>query len=55
MYIGAIMPWHAYNDLVTGIVLWRIIVLAICVLVFRRLPWVVVLVSYSLTVFNASS
>ncbi|CAE6514254.1 unnamed protein product [Rhizoctonia solani] len=41
MYIGAIIPWYAYNDPVTGIVPWRIVVLAICVLLFRRLPWVV--------------
>ncbi|KAF8608689.1 hypothetical protein BDV93DRAFT_518754 [Ceratobasidium sp. AG-I] len=46
MYIGAIIPWNAYNDLATGITLWRIIVLAVCVLVFRRLPWVVVLYKF---------
>ncbi|KEP54571.1 transporter, monovalent cation:proton antiporter-2 (CPA2) family protein [Rhizoctonia solani 123E] len=41
MYIGAIMPWYAFNDPVTGIVPWRIVTLAVCVLLFRRLPWVV--------------
>ncbi|KAF8678265.1 Sodium/hydrogen exchanger family [Rhizoctonia solani] len=41
MYIGAIIPWYAYNDPTTGIVPWRVVVLAICVLLFRRLPWVV--------------
>jgi len=41
MYVGAIIPWYAYNDVVTGIVPWRIVVLAICVILFRRLPWVV--------------
>ncbi|KDN49702.1 hypothetical protein RSAG8_01767, partial [Rhizoctonia solani AG-8 WAC10335] len=41
MYIGAIMPWYAYDDPITGIVPWRIVVLAVCVLFFRRLPWVV--------------
>lgn len=41
MYVGAIIPWYAYNDPVTGIVPWRIVVLAICVMAFRRLPWVV--------------
>ncbi|KAG9101754.1 hypothetical protein FS749_003829 [Ceratobasidium sp. UAMH 11750] len=41
MYIGAIMPWYAYNDAVTGLVPWRIVTLAICVVLFRRLPWVV--------------
>lgn len=41
MYVGAIIPWHAYNDPVTGITPWRIVVLAICVMLFRRLPWVV--------------
>ncbi|KAG9126646.1 hypothetical protein FRC07_002618 [Ceratobasidium sp. 392] len=40
MYIGAIMPWYAYNDVVTGMIPWRIVTLAICVMVFRRLPWV---------------
>ncbi|KAG8691500.1 hypothetical protein FRC11_002686 [Ceratobasidium sp. 423] len=41
MYIGAIIPWYAYNDPITGLVPWRVVVLAICVLLFRRLPWVV--------------
>ncbi|ELU42732.1 sodium/hydrogen exchanger family domain-containing protein [Rhizoctonia solani AG-1 IA] len=45
MYIGAIIPWYAYNDPTTGIVPWRVVVLAICVLLFRRLPWVVSIVS----------
>jgi NhaP-type Na+/H+ or K+/H+ antiporter len=45
MYVGAIIPWYAYNDIVTGIVPWRIVVLAICVMLFRRLPWVVAIVS----------
>ncbi|CAE6438790.1 unnamed protein product [Rhizoctonia solani] len=34
MYIGAIMPWYAYDDPITGLVPWRIVVLAICVLLF---------------------
>lgn len=41
MYVGALIPWYAYDDPITGIVPWRIVVLAICVLLFRRLPWVV--------------
>ncbi|CAE7120169.1 unnamed protein product [Rhizoctonia solani] len=41
MYIGAIIPWYAYNDPITGIVPWRVAALAVCVLLFRRLPWVV--------------
>lgn len=45
MYVGAIIPWYAYNDPVTGLTPWRIVVLAICVMLFRRLPWVVAIVS----------
>lgn len=43
MYVGAIIPWYAFNDEVTGITPWRIVVLAICVMLFRRLPWVVLI------------
>lgn len=45
IYIGAIIPWDAYNsaDSALGIAPWRIVVLGICVLLVRRLPWVVAL------------
>ncbi|OZJ04622.1 hypothetical protein BZG36_02041 [Bifiguratus adelaidae] len=42
VYIGAIMPWKAFSDV--GI--WRLIVLAIAILILRRLPAVVALYKF---------
>lgn len=36
IYIGAILPWSAFGE--AGV--WRLVVIAILLLLFRRLPWV---------------
>jgi hypothetical protein len=38
MYIGAIMPWSEFNSDVTGITPGRLVVLGLLVLLFRRIP-----------------
>ncbi|WFD34067.1 hypothetical protein MCUN1_000899 [Malassezia cuniculi] len=38
IYIGAIMPWHTFNDSEIGCDIWRLIVLAILVLLVKRIP-----------------
>lgn len=45
IYIGAIIPWADYNTAASALQIspWRIVVLGICVLTVRRLPWVVAL------------
>lgn len=45
IYIGAIIPWDAYNTGSTFLDIhpWRIVLLGITILVLRRLPWVVAL------------
>ncbi|GAK63780.1 uncharacterized protein PAN0_003d1988 [Moesziomyces antarcticus] len=41
VYIGAIIPWAAYSDPELQITGWRVVVLAILVLLLRRPPWVI--------------
>lgn len=41
IYIGMIIPWKDYSDAMIGLSGWRIVVLGILVILFRRLPWVV--------------
>lgn len=43
LYLGAIMPWKHFGEWY-GISPWRLVVLGICVMIVRRLPWVVALV-----------
>lgn len=43
VYIGAIIPWSDFNNEALGLTPWRLIVIAILVLFFRRLPIVVLL------------
>lgn len=45
IYIGAIIPWSEYNSgsAFLEISPWRIVLLGICVIVLRRLPWVVLM------------
>lgn len=38
------MPFDTFNDLAHDLPVWRLVAFAICVLVFRRLPWVTLLV-----------
>ncbi|SGY40208.1 BQ5605_C003g02337 [Microbotryum silenes-dioicae] len=41
IYIGTIIDWSAYTP--PYLTPWRMVLLALCLLAFRRLPWVVVL------------
>lgn len=38
VYFGTIIPWEQYNNGVFGMVAWRLVVIAIFVLLFRRIP-----------------
>lgn len=38
VYIGAIMPWSSFSNDIVGLSFWRLVVLAILVLLFRRAP-----------------
>lgn len=41
VYIGAIIPWADYSNPALNITGWRVVVLAILVLLLRRPPWVI--------------
>ncbi|KAI7861329.1 Sodium/hydrogen exchanger family-domain-containing protein [Spinellus fusiger] len=43
VYIGAIIPWSDFGNAELGLSAWRLIAIAILVLLFRRLPIVVLL------------
>lgn len=44
MYIGSIFPWNEFHQPVeTGITYWRLILLGLLVLLFRRIPSVMLL------------
>ncbi|KAL8933205.1 MAG: hypothetical protein Q9216_006473, partial [Gyalolechia sp. 2 TL-2023] len=38
VFLGAIIPWEQYNNSIIGLTPWRLVVIAILVLFFRRLP-----------------
>lgn len=40
IYIGTILPWSDFGNTEIGLEAWRLVVLAVLVLLFRRLPWV---------------
>lgn len=40
IYFGTLIPWTEYA-LGTNLAFWRMIVLAILILAFKRLPWIV--------------
>ena len=40
LYIGMIIPWSDYSNAELGLSGWRVVVLGICVILVRRLPWV---------------
>ncbi|GMK58956.1 hypothetical protein CspeluHIS016_0603980 [Cutaneotrichosporon spelunceum] len=42
LFIGSIMPWEHFSNF-WGITPWRLVALGLCVMLFRRLPWVWVL------------
>ena len=43
LYIGMIIPWQDYSDMSIGLNGWRMVVLGILVILFRRLPWVMLM------------
>ncbi|KAI8596866.1 Sodium/hydrogen exchanger family-domain-containing protein [Dissophora ornata] len=43
VYIGASIPFASFSDAALGLSVWRMIVLAIVILMFRRLPFVMAL------------
>ncbi|KAI8336556.1 Sodium/hydrogen exchanger family-domain-containing protein [Chlamydoabsidia padenii] len=43
VYIGAIIPWDDFGNVSLGLAPWRLVVLSILVLLFRRLPIVLLL------------
>lgn len=38
VYLGAIIPWEQYNNPIIGLTPWRLVVIALFVLFFRRIP-----------------
>ncbi|WFD31699.1 hypothetical protein MSPP1_002738 [Malassezia sp. CBS 17886] len=40
MYIGMIIPWADYSDAAIGLSGWRIVLIGICIMLCRRLPWI---------------
>lgn len=43
VYIGAWMPFDSFNSEVTGATVWRLVVLAILIILLRRLPIMIIL------------
>ncbi|ORZ12755.1 Sodium/hydrogen exchanger family-domain-containing protein [Absidia repens] len=43
VYIGAIIPWSEFGNAAIGLSPWRLVVIAILILLFRRLPIVIAL------------
>ena len=43
VYLGAVIPWEQYNNVDLGMQPWRLVVIAIFVVLFRRIPIVVAL------------
>ena len=43
VYLGTIIPWNQYNSAVIGTSPWRLVVIAVFVILFRRIPIMVVL------------
>lgn len=41
MYIGALIPWNDYSNGALGLSGWRVVVLGICVILLRRMPWMI--------------
>ncbi|GAP87682.1 putative Na(+) H(+) antiporter 2 [Rosellinia necatrix] len=38
VYLGTIIPWEMYNDSSIGLTAWRLVVMSIFVILFRRIP-----------------
>ena len=43
VYFGSIIPWDQYNNAEIGMTPWRLVVIAILVIFFRRIPVMVLL------------
>lgn len=43
VYLGTIIPWDQYNNVDLGLSAWRLVVMAIFVILFRRIPIMMVL------------
>ncbi|KAI9483169.1 MAG: Sodium/hydrogen exchanger family-domain-containing protein [Benjaminiella poitrasii] len=43
VYIGAIIPWSQFGNTAIGLTPWRLVVIAILILLFRRLPILILL------------
>lgn len=43
VYFGAIVPWEQFNSASLGIEAWKLVILAILILLFRRLPIVLLM------------
>ncbi|RCH77652.1 hypothetical protein CU098_000012, partial [Rhizopus stolonifer] len=43
VYIGAIIPWSDFGNAELGLTPWRLVVIAILILLFRRLPILIIL------------
>ena len=44
IFIGAVIPWSQFRNF-ESIQPWRLVILGICVMLVRRVPWVLALVS----------
>lgn len=43
VYLGTVIPWSSFSEEALGLSYWRLIVIAILILLFRRLPIVMAL------------
>ena len=43
VYLGSIIPWEQYNNPVIGLTPWKLVIIAIFVVLFRRIPIVMIL------------
>lgn len=43
VYLGAIVPWEDFNNAAIGLNVWRLVVIAILVIFFRRIPIMLIL------------
>ncbi|KAL8911152.1 MAG: hypothetical protein Q9171_003643 [Xanthocarpia ochracea] len=43
VYLGSVIPWEQYNNPIIGLTPWRLVVIAVLVIFFRRIPIVLAL------------
>lgn len=46
VYLGAIIPWQQFNDPTLGLDIWRLVLLALAVVFFRRIPEALVIMPF---------